>query len=111
MDMTEGNYKWVPVNIGFMLGIGFLLLLDVLVPHQHVDSKEPEGLKSNYKKSTKLLFAVTLHNIPEGMTVGVVLAGFLIGNTGMTISGALALAVGITLFIIFCCWSNDLCCS
>ncbi len=97
MDMTEGNYKWVPVTIGFMLGIGFLLLLDVLVPHQHVDSKEPEGLKSNYKKSTKLLFAVTLHNIPEGMTVGVVLAGFLIGNTGMTISGALALAVGIAL--------------
>lgn len=99
MDMAveQGKIQWYPALIGFLLGIGFLLLLDTLTPHLHIDSNKPEGLKSKLKNETMLVLAVTLHNIPEGMSVGVVLAGAVSGSTGLTIAGAIALAIGIAL--------------
>ena len=93
----ESTLAWLPATIGFLLGIGFLLLLDTVVPHLHINSSEPEGPKTKIKKSTMLIFAVTLHNIPEGMAVGVVLAGAYYGNTLLTMAGALALSIGIAL--------------
>lgn len=97
LDMTDGRFAWVPVAVGFMCGIIFLLILDSLIPHQHLETEESEGLESNLKKSTKLVLAVTIHNIPEGMATGVVFAGALIGNTGMTIAGAIVLAIGMAI--------------
>lgn len=88
---------WLPAAAGFLLGIGFLLLLDELVPHVHVISQEAEGLPVPWKRTTKLFFAITLHNLPEGMAVGVVLAGLLDGSTVMSTSAALALCLGIAL--------------
>ena len=78
LNMTDGIFAWVPVAIGFMVGIIFLLILDTLIPHQHLETEKSEGLESNLKKSTKLVLAVTIHNIPEGMATGVVFAGALI---------------------------------
>lgn len=99
MDMAEvqGITKWLPAAVGFILGILFLLLLDSIIPHLHVKSEKPEGIKSKLKKATMLVFAVTLHNIPEGMAVGVVLAGGLIENHAISIAGALTLAIGIAI--------------
>ncbi len=91
-----GKLSFLPAAVGFLVGIGFLLLLDVITPHMHFDKQE-EGLKSGLKRTTKLILAVTLHNIPEGMAVGVVYAGFLSGNAGITSAGALALALGIAI--------------
>ena len=91
-----GSLSFLPVAIGFLVGVGFLLLLDVITPHMHFN-KQDEGPKSGLKRTTKLILAVTLHNIPEGMTVGVVYAGFRSGNAGITSAGALALAVGIAI--------------
>ena len=68
---------WVPAAAGFLLGVLFLLALDMLIPHLHLDNEKPEGVKSSLKKSTMLMLAVTLHNIPEGMAVGVVFSGLL----------------------------------
>ena len=79
------------------MGIAFLLILDRLIPHLHQDSDEPEGLKSSLPKTAMLVLAVTLHNIPEGMAVGVVFAGCLAGEGGITMAGALALALGIAI--------------
>ena len=92
-----GDLSFIPAAVGFLLGIGFLLALDTLIPHLHLNSDEPEGVKSNLKKSTMLVFAVALHNIPEGMAVGVVLAGAIYGNTTLTLAGALSLAIGIAI--------------
>lgn len=92
-----GAAGWLPATIGFLAGIGFLLVLDKVVPHQHLDNDEPEGPKSAWKKRTKLVLAVTLHNIPEGMAVGVVLAGLLAGEASITFAGALALSLGIAI--------------
>ena len=99
IDMAEsqGKVAWIPATIGFLLGIVFLLVLDGLIPHMHLESDKPEGIKSKLKKTTMLVLAVTLHNIPEGMAVGVTFAGALIGNTGITMAGAFALAVGIAI--------------
>ena len=99
IDMAEsqGNVAWIPATIGFLFGIVFLLVLDSLIPHMHLESDKPEGIKSKLKKTTMLVLAVTLHNIPEGMAVGVTFAGALIGNTGITMAGAFALAVGIAI--------------
>lgn len=99
IDMAElnGDIPWLPAAIGFLLGIGFLLSLDVIVPHQHLDEDEPEGIKSSLRKTTMFVFAVTLHNIPEGMAVGVVFAGVLSGDMGISIAGAFALAIGIAI--------------
>ena len=88
---------WAPAALGFLLGMGFLLLFDHFLPHQHIDSAEPEGLKSTMKRPTMLIFAVALHNLPEGMAVGVVLAGFLTGEASITLAGVVALTVGIAI--------------
>ena len=80
-----------------MLGIVFLLVLDSLIPHLHLESTKPEGIKIKLKKTTMMVFAVTLHNIPEGMAVGVSFAGALMENTGITLAGAFALAIGIAI--------------
>ena len=90
---------WLPAAIGFLLGVGFLLLLDTIIPHMHLNSDEVEGIqgKKKLKKSTMLVFAVTLHNIPEGMAVGVVLAGAYYGNVMLSMTAALALSIGIAL--------------
>ena len=99
IDMAEeqGKIAWIPATIGFLLGIVFLLTLDSLIPHLHLKSEKPEGINSRLKKTTMMVLAVTLHNIPEGMAVGVTFAGALIGNTGITIAGAFALAIGIAI--------------
>ena len=99
IDMAEeqGKIAWIPATIGFLGGMAFLLVLDTLVPHLHLESSEPEGVEANLKKTTMLVLAVTLHNIPEGMSVGVTFAGAMIGNTGVTLAGAFALAVGIAI--------------
>ena len=99
IDMAEeqGKIAWVPATIGFLGGMAFLLVLDTLIPHLHLESSEPEGIEANLKKTTMLVLAVTLHNIPEGMSVGVTFAGAIIGNAGVTMAGAFALAVGIAI--------------
>ena len=99
IDMAkESNIiPYIPASVGFILGMLFLLLLDKLVPHIHLESTEPEGIKSSLKKTTMLVLAVTLHNIPEGMAVGVVFAGMLAQNTGITLAGAFALSLGIAI--------------
>lgn len=99
INMTEeqGKIAWIPAAIGFLLGMTFLLVLDSVIPHMHLNDEKPEGVKSKLKKSTMLILAVTLHNIPEGMAVGVLFAGALTGNSGITIAGAVALAIGIAI--------------
>ena len=89
-----GTLSFLPAAIGFLIGIGFLLGLDMLTPHMHMD-KQNEGPRSGLSRTTKLIFAVTLHNIPEGMAVGVVYAGLCTGSVGITAAGALSLALGI----------------
>ncbi len=98
MNMSEkmGKLAFIPAVIGFLLGIAFLLLLDRNVPHIHLDN-EKEGPQSQLKKSTMLVLAVTMHNIPEGMAVGVIFAGVASGSQGVTSAGALALAIGIAI--------------
>ena len=97
MSREQGGNGWFPAAAGFLLGVGFLLLLDRLVPHIHMDSEKPEGVKSGFQKTTMLMLAVTLHNLPEGMAVGVTLAGALAAGTGITMAAATALAVGIAI--------------
>ncbi len=91
-----GQIGWVPAAGGFILGVGFLLLLDTLLPHLHPGSDEPEGLKSTMKRTTMLIFAVTLHNIPEGMAVGLSFAlAAQHGGDPALYAAAMALAIGI----------------
>ena len=97
MAEEQGLPAWLPATIGFLLGILFLGILDKIVPHMHVEAKLPEGPKSKLKKTTMMVLAVTLHNIPEGMAVGVIFAGAIAGNVGVTMSGAFALALGIAI--------------
>lgn len=97
MSEQQSVLSWVPASIGFMAGVVFLLVLDSLIPHLHLNNEKPEGVKSKIKKVTMMVFAVTLHNIPEGMAVGVAFAGAILGNTGITITGAFALAIGIAI--------------
>lgn len=96
-ESDRGRLAFLPAAIGFLVGIVFLLLLDRLIPHLHMNSKEAEGIPARLKKTTMLVFAVTLHNIPEGMAVGVVYAGYRMGNAQITAMGALALSLGIAL--------------
>lgn len=98
IDMAEenGSAAWVPAAVGFLSGMGFLLLLDTVTPHMHLTGDE-EGVKSNFKKTTMLVLAVTLHNIPEGMAVGVTFAGAVTGNTMISLAGAFALSIGIAI--------------
>ncbi len=97
MAAEQGVISWIPALVGFLLGIVFLLFIDTLTPHLHLASDQPEGVKSGFSKTTMMLLAVTIHNIPEGMAVGVAFAGAAMGNTGITMAGALALAVGIAI--------------
>ena len=97
MAKSQGRIAWIPAAVGFLLGIIFLLILDSLIPHLHLESNKPEGIKAKLKKTTMMVFAVTLHNIPEGMAVGVTFAGALVGNAGVTLTGAFALAIGIAI--------------
>lgn len=92
-----GSWAFLPAVIGFWLGVLFLLLLDRAIPHLHLGGTEPEGPHVALKRSTMLVLAVTLHNIPEGMAVGVVLAGWMTGNAAISTTGALALAIGIAI--------------
>lgn len=99
MEMSKGmgRLAFVPALVGLLLGFAFLLLMDMLVPHMHLGCDEAEGPHCKLKKTTMLMLAVTLHNIPEGMAVGVVLSGILTENAGITLAGALALSAGIAI--------------
>lgn len=88
---------WLPAAAGFLGGMAFLATLDRTVPHLHIDAEAAEGPEVGLRRTTKLMLAVTLHNIPEGMAVGVVLAGALHGHTGITTAGAVTLATGIAI--------------
>ena len=92
-----GRFSFLPAFIGFWAGVLFLLLLDHLIPHLHVGSDQSEGLKSKLGRTTMMVLAVTLHNIPEGMAVGVMYAGFLAGSAQITAASALALSIGIAI--------------
>ena len=99
LEQAESMGKWsfVPAAVGFWLGILFLLFLDHVIPHLHIGSEKAEGPKTKLQKTTMLLLAVTLHNIPEGMAVGVVFAGYISGNASISAMGALTLAIGIAI--------------
>lgn len=99
MDQSEHMKDWafVPAVAGFWLGILFLLILDHVIPHLHQNTEEPEGPRVVLNRTTMLVLAVTLHNIPEGMAVGVVFAGWASGDSTITITGALALSIGIAI--------------
>ena len=98
LESSDGNgvFAALPAAVGFLVGVGFLLLLDRVIPHMHLDASE-EGPHAALPRTTKLILAVTLHNIPEGMAVGVVYAGFAAGDMGVSAAGALALALGIAI--------------
>lgn len=97
MARESGSPAWLPAVVGFLAGIGFLLVLDSVVPHLHLESDTPEGRPSGFSRSFMLVLAVTLHNIPEGMAVGVVLAGMLSDTAGISGAAALALSMGIAI--------------
>lgn len=99
MDMVEhmGKLAFIPAVVGLLLGFGFLLLMDDMIPHLHLGESKAEGPKSSLKKTTMLVLAVTLHNIPEGMAVGVVFAGMLSNSSEVTLAGAFALSIGIAI--------------
>ena len=99
IEMTgkEGFMSILPAIVGFLIGILFLLFLDEIIPHQHFDSNESEGPKSHLSKTAKMVFAITLHNIPEGMAVGVALAAALEHSSYLTMAGAVALSLGIAI--------------
>jgi len=99
MDMSAdmGKLSFLPALVGFLLGMGFLLLMDSVIPHMHVGSDEPEGKKSKLQKTTMLLLAVAIHNFPEGAACGAIFAGVLTGETDVTMAGAIALSIGIAI--------------
>ena len=97
MAEEQGVTPWIPAASGFLVGILFLLGLDTLIPHLHMNTDKPEGTKSGLGRSSMLVLAVALHNLPEGMAVGVVFAGALAGNAGVSLSAAFVLSVGIAL--------------
>ena len=94
---NAGALSFFPAVVGFWIGVLFLLTLDHLIPHLHVGSEQSEGPKSKLGRTTMMVLAVTLHNIPEGMAVGVMYAGLLAGNTKITVASALALSLGIAI--------------
>ena len=94
---TMGKWSFVPAAAGFWIGILFLLALDHIIPHLHAKSGQTEGPRSRLQRTTMMVLAVTLHNIPEGMAVGVVYAGYLSGSAQITSAGALALSLGIAI--------------
>ena len=111
---SMGKLAFIPATVGFWAGILFLYVLDKITPHLHLGSATPEGPKAKLKRTTMLTLAVTLHNLPEGMAVGIVFAGWLSGNVAITLSGAFALATlavtlhnlpeGMAVGIVFAGW-------
>lgn len=97
MAKNQNQISFIPATIGFLFGIVFLLILDSIIPHLHLHTDKPEGIKAKIQKTTMMVLAVTLHNIPEGMAVGVVFAGAISQNAGITMAGAIALAIGIAI--------------
>ncbi|NLN47627.1 MAG: ZIP family metal transporter [Clostridiales bacterium] len=97
LSKYPGSLSVIPGAVGFLLGMGFLLFLDETIPHLHVGDDEPEGMESTLRNTTMLIMAVTLHNIPEGMAVGVLYAGYMAGNSGIAYSAALTLTIGIAI--------------
>ena len=99
MNMCEnmGKLAFIPAAVGLLLGFAFLLVMDKVIPHLHLGSDVSEGPKTSLKKTTMLVLAVTLHNIPEGMAVGVIFAGLLAGDGSITVAAALALSIGIAI--------------
>lgn len=97
LAMEQGEMAWIPAATGFLLGIAFLLLIDGIIPYLYVDGSRLDGIRGSMKKTTMMVFAVTLHNIPEGMAVGVTFAGALLGDSQITMAGAITLAFGIAI--------------
>ena len=99
MEMEESRGIWavLPAAVGFLLGMGFLLLIDELTPHLHIGTDKPEGVRSHLSKTAMLALAVTIHNLPEGMAVGVVFAGADNGVTNISLTSAIAVSVGIAI--------------
>ena len=99
MEMVAENGRWsvVPAAVGFLLGMGFLLMIDVLTPHLHLGSNKPEGIRAHLSKTAMLALAVTIHNLPEGMAVGVVFAGAESGVTTISLTSAIAVSLGIAI--------------
>lgn len=97
MKAESGVWSVVPAAIGFLLGIGFLLLIDELTPHLHIGTDKPEGIKSHMSKTAMLALAVTIHNLPEGMAVGVVFAGAENGASHISLAGAISVSLGIAI--------------
>jgi len=97
MESCKGAWSVVPAVIGFLLGMGFLLLIDELTPHLHIGSDKPEGVRSRLSRTAMLALAVTIHNLPEGMAVGVVFAGAESGTSTISLASAIAVALGIAI--------------
>lgn len=97
MSAEMGKARVVPATVGLLVGMAFLLFIDSLTPHLHVGDDHPEGVKAHLSKITMLSLAVTIHNFPEGMAVGVVVAGALEGNTWISLAGVVAMSVGIAI--------------
>ena len=98
MSSHMDKLSFLPAAIGLVIGIGFMLFLDIIIPHLHYDNEKAEGLKSDkIRKTTMLILAVVLHNIPEGMAVGVVFSGVMNEGTAITLAGAFALSIGIAI--------------
>ena len=99
MEMETESGKWavMPAAVGFLAGMGFLLLIDELTPHLHIGTDKPEGMRSHLSKTAMLALAVTIHNLPEGMAVGVVFAGVVQGTAGISLASAVAISIGIAI--------------
>ena len=97
MGTDSGKWAVMPAAVGFLLGMGFLLLIDELTPHLHISTDKPEGMRSHLSKTAMLALAVTIHNLPEGMAVGVVFAGADSGATNISLAGAIAVSLGIAI--------------
>ena len=97
MNMVAGKMAIIPTAIGFMAGMGFLLLIDIMTPHLHIGATKAEGPRSKLSRTTMLMLAITIHHLPEGMAIGVVLAGTGQGNIGISTAGALVVSLGIAI--------------
>ena len=97
MAQQQGVISWLPASVGFLAGVGFLLWLDHVIPHMHLNADAPEGRQSHLKKTTMMVLAVTMHNLPEGMAVGVVFAGSLLAGSEISLASAFALSIGIAI--------------
>jgi ZIP family zinc transporter len=99
MEMAEGNGLWavMPAAVGFLAGIGFLLMIDEITPHLHIGTDKPEGMRAHLSKTAMLALAVTIHNLPEGMAVGVVFAGAEQGTSSISLASAIAVSLGIAI--------------